>query len=214
MDTPANTSEAGAPTLAAPNFSKAFKATQRIAIAAVSLLVLSNFIWAAAYFFAGKKGEEKVYVVSDGGTVAAALVGDYRPTVYEAKNQARNFMSLMHAHDAGNYNDRINAALKLVDKKVGARLYNRMKKGGILEHYTRFNSRTEIRIDSVVVDMSIEPYKGSVYCRQLYKYDAESETIPIAADFEMIRTHRSDANPFGLLITNFDYKAYHPKSER
>jgi hypothetical protein len=39
-------------------------------------------------------------------------------------------------------------------------------------------------------------------------------TIPIAADFEMIRTHRSDANPFGLLITNFDYKAYRPKPSR
>jgi hypothetical protein len=155
-----------------------------------------------------------VYVVSDGGTVAATLTGNYRPTVYEAKNHARNFMSLMHAHDAGNYTDRINAALKLVDKKVGARLYNRMKKGGILEHYTRFNSSTEIEVDSVVVDVSVEPYKGSIFTRQLYKYDTESQLIPIAADFEMIRTHRSEANPFGLLITNFDYKAYSPKPAR
>ncbi len=200
--------------IVAPNFNKAFRTTQAIAITAVGLLVLSNFIWASAYFIARKDGEERVYVVSDGGTVAATLTGSYRPTVYEAKNHARNFMSLMHAHDAGNYADRINAALKLVDKKVGARLYNRMKKGGILEHYTRFNSRTEIEVDSVVVDVSAEPYKGSIYTRQLYKYDTESQLIPIAADFEMIRTHRSEANPFGLLITNFDYKAYSPKPTR
>ena len=155
-----------------------------------------------------------MYVVSDGGTVAATLTGNYRPTVYEAKNHVRNFVALMHSHDAGNYVDRNNAALKLVDKKVGARLYNRMKRGGILEHYTRFNSRTEIEVDSVVVDMSVEPYKGSIYTRQLYKYDTESKLIPIAADFEMIRTHRSEWNPFGLLITNFDYKAYTPKPAR
>ncbi len=107
------------PTLTAPNFSKAFRATQAIAITAVGLLVLSNFLWAGAYFVAGKKGEERVYVISDGGTVAATLASKYHPTVYEAKNHARNFISLMHAHDAGNYNDRINAALKLVDKKMG-----------------------------------------------------------------------------------------------
>jgi hypothetical protein len=201
-------------TLQTPNFNKAFKTTQRIAVASVGLLVLSNFIWATAYFLSAKKGEERVYVVSDGGTAAATLLSNYRPTVYEARNHARTFMTLMHAHDAGNYTDRINAALKLVDKKVGARLYNRMKKGGILEHYTRFNSRTEIELNSVVVDMSAEPYKGSVYSRQMYKYYTESKTIPIAADFEMIRTHRSDANPFGLLITNFDYKAYRPKPSR
>lgn len=199
------------PALVAPNFNKAFKTTQIIALVSVGLLVLSNVTWAVAYFTARQKGEERVYVVSDVGTVAASLASNYRPTVYEAKNHARNFMSLMHAHDAGNYADRINAALKLVDKKVGARLYNRMKKGGILEHYTRFNSRTEIEIDSVVVNMSVEPYKGSIYSRQMYRYDTESESIPIAADFEMIRTHRSDANPFGLLITNFDYKTYQPK---
>ncbi len=202
------------PTLTAPNFNKAFRATQAIAITAVGLLVLSNFLWAGVYFAARRKGEERVYVVSDGGTVAATLASNYRPTIYEARNHARNFMSMMHSHDAGNYTERINAALKLVDKKIGARLYNRMKKGGILEHYTRFNSRTDIEVDSVVVDMSVEPYKGAIYTRQRYKYDTESETIPIAADFEMIRSHRSEVNPFGLLITNFDYKAYTPKSER
>lgn len=201
-------------TLVTPNFNKAFRITQSIAFLAVGLLVLSNLLWAIAYFAARRQGEERVYVVSDGGTLSATLSGNYRPTVYEARNHARNFVSLMHAHDAGNYTDRINAALKLVDKKIGARLYNRMKKGGILEHYTRFNSRTEIEVDSIVVDMSAEPYKGSIYSRQMYKYDAESQTIPIAADFEMIRTHRSDSNPFGLLITNFDYKAYSPKTAR
>ncbi len=56
--------------IVAPDFNKAFKITQAIAITAVGLLVLSNFIWAAAYFIAKRDGQERVYVVSDGGTVA------------------------------------------------------------------------------------------------------------------------------------------------
>jgi hypothetical protein len=202
-----------APALTAPNFDKAFRTTTRIATLSAILLVLSNFTWAYCYFAARKASEERVYVVHDQGTVAAALSSNYRPTIYEAKNHARTFMTLMHAHDAGTYSERINSALKLIDKKVGARLYNRMKKGGILEHYTRFNSRTEVQMDSVVIDTSVEPYRGSLYCRQRYLYDKEQQIIPIAADFEMVRTHRSDANPFGLLITSFDYKAYRPASQ-
>jgi hypothetical protein len=191
-----------------PNFNKAFKTLQWITTSSLLLGVLTNFIWAYAYFSSLRQGEERIYVVSDGGTVPAALASNYRPTVYEAKNHVKNFTILMHSHDASNYADRINAALKLIDKRVGARIYNRMKKGGILEHYTRFNSRTELQVDSVVVNMSIEPYRGSIYSQQRYIYDNQQETIPIAAEFELIRTHRSDANPFGLLITNFDYKTY------
>ncbi len=213
MNHSASASASGTPGLTAPNFDKAFRTTDRIATTSAILLVLSNFVWAWCYFAARGAGGERVYVVHDQGTVAAALSGNYRPTVYEAKNHARTFMTLMHAHDAGTYSERINSALKLIDKKVGARLYNRMKKGGILEHYTRYNSRTDVQIDSVRIDMSAEPYKGAIYCRQRYLYDKEQQIIPVAADFEMVRTHRSDANPFGLLITAFDYKAYRPASQ-
>lgn len=198
----------------APDFNKTLKTTQRLATVSMILLVVSNLLWALIYFSAKRKGEERVYVVSDNTTLAATLVSNYRPTVYEGKNHVRNFMTLMHSHDASNYAERINAALKLIDKQVGARLYNRMKQGGILEHYTRFNSRTEMVIDSVLINMSVEPYKGAIYARQKYLYDSESEVIPIAADFELIRTHRSDANPFGLQITNFDYKSYNPPLEK
>jgi hypothetical protein len=213
MNRPTSAPATPAPGLQAPNFDKAFRTTTRIATLSAVLLVLSNFTWAYCYFAARKAGEERVYVVHDQGTMAAVLAGDYRPTVYEARNHARNFMTLMHAHDAGTYSERINSALKLIDKKAGARLYNRMKKGGILEHYTRYNSRTDVQIDSIRIDMSIEPYKGAIYCRQRYLYDKEQQIIPIAADFELVRTHRSDANPFGLLITAFDYKTYRPASQ-
>ncbi len=195
----------------APDFSKTLKTTQQIAYIALGLLVVTNFIWASVYFSSRKKGEERVYVVSDATTVAARLVSDNKPTVYEAKNHVRNFTTLMHSHDASTYEERINSALKLIDKQVGALLYNRMKKGGILEHYTRFNSRTDMEVDSVIVNMSVEPYKGSVYSHQFYRYDTETETIPIAADFELIRVNRSDDNPFGLQITSFDYKPYTTK---
>jgi hypothetical protein len=196
-----------------PDFNKAFRALQRMGIGSLMLLALTNAGWAWAYFTSQRTGQERIYVASDGGTISAVLAKGYRPTVYEARNHIRHFATLLHAHDASTYAERLNAALKLIDKKAGSRLYNRMKKGGILEHYTRFNSRTELEIDSVVVNMSTEPYRGSVYTRQRYLYDNQSETIPIAADFELMRTHRSDANPFGLLIINWDYKNYQPQAK-
>lgn len=198
----------------APDFNKTLRATQRMAQLAMLLLVASNLLWALIYFTSRSSGEERVYVVSDHTTTAASLVTNYKPTIYEGKNHVKNFFVLMHSHDASNYADRINSALKLIDKQIGARLYNKMKQGGILEHYTRFNSRTEVEIDSVRLDMSVEPYRGAIYTRQKYLYDNQSETIPIAADFEMIRTHRSEDNPFGLQIVGFDYKAYNPPLEK
>lgn len=198
----------------APDFNKTLKTTQHLARLAMLLLVASNLVWALVYFSSRSKGEERVYLVSDNGTLSASLASNYKPSIYEGKNHVRNFMTLMHSHDASNYAERINSALKLIDKQIGARLYNKMKQGGILEHYTRFNSRTVMEVDSVTINMGIEPYRGSIYARQKYLYDTEEETIPVAADFEMIRTHRSEANPFGLQIINFDYKSYNPPLEK
>src|SRR3712207_2909024 len=89
--------------ITAPNFNKAFKSLQRLSAGALLLLGVTNLAWAYAYFTGLREGEQRVYVVSDGGTVSALLTSKYRPTVYEARNHIRNFTTLMHAHDAGNY---------------------------------------------------------------------------------------------------------------
>jgi hypothetical protein len=192
------------------NFNKAFKSLQFISAGAVLLLFLSNFIWSYLYFTADKNSIQKVYVATDNGTMAASLAASSKPTIYEAKSHVKGFMQLMYSHDVNNFSERLNQALFLIDKEDGSRLYNDLKKGGILEYYTKFNARTEMHIDSVKVDVSIQPYKGVVYAKQSYLFDDERKLIPVAAKFDLIQTHRSDNNPSGLLLRNFVFIRYQP----
>jgi hypothetical protein len=54
-----------------------------------------------------------------------------------------------------------------------------------------------------------------VYTKQrIFIGDQQRQSLPMAARFNLIETDRSDENPYGLLITNFDYIAYNPPVSR
>ncbi len=63
--------------------------------------------------------------------------------------------------------------------------------------------------------MTQRPWSGSVYIKQrIFIGGEQKEPLPLAARFNLEETNRSDANPYGLLITNFDYIAYQPALTR
>lgn len=197
----------------AVNFSKAFSALKIISVVSVLLLFISNAWWAWAYQSSLKESRQTVYVVSDRNTVAAVESPISTPSVYEARNHIKNFMRLMFSHDAETFKDRVDLGLKLISRQDGLAIYQTFREGKVLENYHRYNIRTEIEIDSIRVDVSTQPYIGTVYSQQKVHYPDETQTVPIAARFKLEQSYRSEDNPFGLSIREFNFIEYKPTKQ-
>ncbi|WP_460640257.1 VirB8 family type IV secretion system protein [Larkinella harenae] len=195
----------------AVGFSKAFTALKWITLVAVLLLFISNAWWSWTYSTALAQARQTVYVVSDQGTAAAVESPTATPSVYEARNHIKNFMRLMFSHDAETYKDRIDLAFKLINRQDGLAIYQTFREGKVLENYNRYNIRTELQIDSITVNVSTEPYTGTVYTQQKVIYPDEVQRVPIAARFQLRQTYRSEDNPFGLQIKEFNFMDYTPQ---
>lgn len=197
----------------AVNFSKAFTALKWLSITCVLLLFVSNAFWGWAYTNSLKEARQTVYMVSDKGTVAAVESPVATPSVYEARNHVKDFMKLMFSHDAETYKDRIELAFKLINRQDGLAIFQTFREGKVLENYNRFNIHTELQIDSVHVNVSTQPYTGTVYTQQKVIYPDEIQYVPIAARFFLVQTYRSEDNPYGLQIKDFNFIEYNPKRD-
>ncbi len=177
-------------------------------------LMISNLFWAYQYFDQQVFCNDRSYVITDFGTFSANLLEEgVGRTAVEARNHIKVFMKNMYAHEANNFKQRVENALELIDKQDGLAIYHDFKEGQVYENYVRHNARTVVQVDSVLVDMNAQPYQGSVYARQTIFYNDQSRTLPIAAAFNLVETpFRTDQNPFGLLIQDWQYIAYNPEN--
>ena len=121
----------------------------------------------------------------------------------------------MFGHDQYTYKANLDAALPLIEGRGGRRIYEGFTRGQVLQNYERYAARNVVTVDSVLVDMSKRPWSGAVYIKQrIFIGGQQKEPLPLAAKFNLVETNRSDANPYGLLITNFDYIPYNPQLTR
>lgn len=192
----------------ANNVSTLIKSLKTICLSLVVALALSNIAWLYAYVQESSRNTERVYVATDNGTTSALAAGRVQPTQYEARNLVRSFMDLMFQHDAGTFRERVNHGMKLIDHNDGRAIYETFKRGKVLENYHRYSSHTNWTCDSVTVDMSVEPYRGTVWGAQEVVYDNQIAVQPVAANFTLSRQLRSDINPYGLLIDGFSFIEY------
>ncbi|TGE22593.1 conjugal transfer protein TraK [Hymenobacter metallicola] len=199
----------------AKDLSTSFSTMRNLALGSVLALLLvalaSGFLVYRAYENSGKR----VYVVSQTGSVAALSAGTDAHTAYEARNLVRQFMQTMFGHDQYTYKANLDAALPLIEGRGGRRIYEGFTRGQVLQNYERYAARNVVTVDSVLVDMSKRPWAGQVYIKQrIFIGGQQKEPLPLAAKFNLEETNRSDANPYGLLITNFDYIPYTPTLTR
>ena len=154
----------------------------------------------------------QVYVVTDYGTFSALRQESRQVSIFEARNQVKAFLHTMFAHNAGNYREKVEAGLHLVDKAGGQRIVNDFNKGEVYQNYVRLGTQTTLQVDSVLINMGERPISGKAYARQAIYLGENKKTFPIGIQFEIIETYRSDKNPYGLLIQNLDYILYEPKA--
>lgn len=178
-----------------------------IAFALVSVLVAGGLV---TYAF-GAVGQ-RVYVVGQGGSTQMALADSpENHTVYEMRNLVRTFALNMFAHDQYTYKTNLNTALPLVDDLGARRLYTDFKKQDLLGNYIKFGARTTITVDSIVLNTEALPVRGKLYMRQRgFIGDRQSQSLPLGCSFELTNTQRSTHNPFGMMLTRFDYFPYAP----
>lgn len=154
---------------------------------------------------------KRVYVVTDRGTFSALYEPERKVSPFEARNHVKTFLSTMFAHDATNYKERVEAALHLISKTDGQRIISDFTKGKVYENYVRLGSKTYLQVDSVVIDGTKRPLTGKAYARQTIHLSGQSQDFPIAIQFELAETYRSDENPYGILLQNMNYIHYNPQ---
>lgn len=160
------------------------------------------------YLTETKKHEDKIYVIADNGRFMANQTTSDILYDFDMKNHLKVFCQNMFAYDQYNYNTNIETGLNLIDVLGGKRIYNDIKTSGVYENLKKYNARTKINIDSIKIDMTARPVGAIVYLTQTVIYSDQSAKLPIAAKMSLVSANRSEKNPFGMLITNFDYIPY------
>ncbi|MCR5890572.1 conjugal transfer protein TraK [Hymenobacter sp. J193] len=200
----------------AKNLSTSFSTMRNLAMGSVLALLLVALAAGFLVYRAYENSGRRVYVVGQTGSVAALSAPTTEThTAYEARNLVRNFMLTMFGHDQYTYKTNLDAALPLIEGRGGRRIYDGFTRGQVLQNYERYAARNVVTVDSVSVDMNHRPWSGRVYIKQrIFIGGEQKEPLPLAAKFNLAETNRSDANPYGLLITNFDYIPYNPQVSR
>lgn len=189
---------------------------RNLAMGSVFALLLVSLAAGFLVYRAYENSGRRVYVVGQTGSVAALSAPTTEThTAYEARNLVRNFMLTMFGHDQYTYKTNLDAALPLIEGRGGRRIYDGFTRGQVLQNYERYAARNVVTVDSVSIDMNHRPWSGRVYIKQrIFIGGEQKEPLPLAAKFNLAETNRSDANPYGMLITNFDYIPYNPQVSR
>ncbi|WP_210521424.1 hypothetical protein [Hymenobacter terricola] len=96
-------------------------------------------------------------------------------------------------------------------KGVGAGAFSRASlKAGRYRTTSGYSARNVVDVDSTCLNVEQRPYSSLVYTKQRIFIGDQQKPCPRRP----IETDRSDANPYGLHITNFDYVAYNPPSSQ
>jgi hypothetical protein len=200
----------------AKNLSTSFSTMRNLAMGSVFALLLVSLAAGFLVYRAYENSGRRVYVVGQTGSVAALSAPTTEThTAYEARNLVRNFMLTMFGHDQYTYKTNLDAALPLIEGRGGRRIYDGFTRGQVLQNYERYAARNVVTVDSVSIDMNHRPWSGRVYIKQrIFIGGEQKEPLPLAAKFNLTESNRSDANPYGMLITNFDYIPYNPQVSR
>ncbi|KAA5539648.1 conjugal transfer protein TraK [Adhaeribacter rhizoryzae] len=192
-----------------------FKTMRTIALACIIGFVVLAVSAGYGFYKVTQDAGRRVYVVTNSGSAAALAVQENTHTPFEARNMIKGFMRTMFGHDQYTFKQNLDAALPLIEGAGGRRIFENFNRGQVLQNYQRYSARSVLDVDSIYLDMSARPYSGRVYTKQrIFIGDQQRQSLPMAARFNLIETDRSDENPYGLLITNFDYIAYNPPVSR
>jgi conjugative transposon TraK protein len=163
-------------------------------------------VW-SSYSYAEAQ-RQKIYVLDQGKSLILALSQDLaqnRPV--EAKDHIRRFHELFFTlspdKNAIEYN--INRALYLSDKNAFT-IYKDLVESGYFNRVISGNVTQRIWVDSISCNFSNYPYEAMVYARQHIIRETTVTERKLVTSCRLRNTSRSDNNPHGFIIENFNIK--------
>lgn len=183
-------------------------AKKAMAICLITSLIITigSLSWA---FYVTRHFAETAYILTENGQMALAKgisstdIDTYRTP--EIKSHIYTFHRLFWNVDQFSFERNMNSALTMTGH-AGKQLYLSLKAKG---HFAKIKSQNLIQhleIDSLQLDDSKTPYKAMLYGKlKISRTDQRNERVDaFSASFELHNVSRTDENPHGLLIENYD----------
>ena len=190
------------------DFNRSFTAMRTVALLCVLGFVGSTVFYVIHNQRVHEHYQQQTYVITSWGTFPASYYNGRKVSRIEAQNCVEDFVKNMFAHSAETYHEHINYALNLIDEESGKRIYHDFEEGKVHKNYIRYGSHTEVKLDSVVINMNALPIEGTFYALQEVHIGKNVRSLPIAASFQIVQGYRHEKNPYGLQLTDFDFIGY------
>ncbi|MBQ4820584.1 hypothetical protein [Aquimarina sp. MMG016] len=173
----------------------------------VSVIVSAGSLtWA---FFTAQSMRKTAYILTEDGQ-AALVQGIYGGEIDAyRKPEIMNHIKMFHTSfwevDQFNYKRKVDQALYLAGRS-GKQLYKTLEANGHFAKLSTENLRQKIVIDSIKVNDKSSPYQGRFYGKlRVLRTDQKTESVnEIRAKFVLYNVSRTNKNPHGLLIENYD----------
>ena len=190
------------------DFNRSFNTMRTIAIVCLLGFVGSTIFYVHHNQQVHEHYQKQTYVITSWGTFPASYYDGRKVSQVEVQNHVETFVKNMFAHSAETYHEHINYALNLIDEESGKRIYHDFEEGKVHKNYIRYGSHTEVKLDSIVINMNALPMEGTFYALQEVHIGKDVRSLPIAASFQIVKDYRHKKNPYGLQLTDFDFIAY------
>jgi Bacteroides conjugative transposon TraK protein len=188
------------------NIETSFKQIRIIVIVFISLcaIIAGISVW-SSYDFAEKQ-RQKIYVLDEGKSLMLALSQDMsqnRPV--EAREHIKRFHELFFTFspDKSAIESNIQRALFLVDKSA-FRYYQDMSEKGYYNRIVSGNINQVIKVDSVVCDFNVYPYRAVTYASQMIIRASNVTERSLVTRCNLLNSVRSDNNPHGFTMEKFE----------
>ena len=187
------------------NIDESFKKVRTIALVAI----VGSFVFSAAVSLVAlnmvNKGKAKIFITNGyGNTIVGYQIQTNGNRPAEVKSQVRIFHSLLYdiSPDPKEIKERIDHALQIGDKSV--KTFIDARGDSYYKKLVSTNSEIKYTNDSVRVDMHTYPYKVTHFGKEIIESSVGIMVKHLVTSLDLREVRRTEANPHGLLISNFE----------
>lgn len=187
------------------NIDTAFKQTRIITILSLAF----SFLFCVVVMFIAMnmvtKGKGKIYITNGyGNTLTAYQISANKNRNAEVKSQVRNFHSLLFdiTPNPAEIKKQVDDVMLMGDESVKAF----MDKRGDSYYKKLISSSVEIKYehDSIRTNINVYPYKAIQYGKEIVQTKVGMLIKNLVTSLDLREVARTDDNPHGLLIGNFE----------
>ncbi len=156
-----------------------------------------NLILMAACYFALTRPPQ-TFVVKEGYAYATSPYSQNR-SVHEVRKFCYEFAKNLLEFNRENFNDNIKAALQMCSEELEYVMYQTIKASEIPNLVKNTNGTIQFRVNEILVKEG-DPFQARVSGQQLFP---GQPPLDVTFDLEINVVTRTEQNPFGLRIINF-----------